>query len=1108
MQLRQTLTLDSLFTQSPDAHLLIAPQSLQIIDANDVAITLFEVDSLAALRQLTREGLAATLPERQSDGTLSAEKLAAVAETVLQTGKARFTITHLSAKGNPFDIEVTAIRLPPTQSHPEGIIHAVWRDVTEKNHLLRQLTAAHEGFKRLFEDSSQATFLLANGQTLRANHAALTLLGVPDQKTLNGRTPLDFMDTHGNPETAGNIRQHVLAHTQKTGVYRFNWPIAPPGGAPFEAEIVTTLLENYLQTADGSYQNALHVTVRDISQVQRLLKTLQDAEQTFRKVFEEAASPLFIVSLDATTLAVNRAAVTLFGYDDAASMMGKTPLDMATAQQPDGRDPHTVGEEAVRLALEHGIYRFFWVMKTRQGQLLETEITLTRLDNYGATRATVLHAEVRDLTEQNRLLRSLQEETEKAQTTLASIGDAVIVTDTEGKITFMNNVACNLTGWAHQAAQGQPVQRVFNIINETTRAKVINPVEEVLTHGKAVNLANHTVLISQDGKEFPIEDSAAPIVLPTGERLGCVLVFHDVTDRYQIMKNMQWQANHDTLTGLPNRALLADRFNRAIAVAQRQKKLLAVCLIDLDNFKPINDTYGHHIGDQLLQTVAQNLAKALRGEDTIARLGGDEFVILLGDFDNTDQITIALTRIQRVLDAPYPIGDKSHPFSASIGVAVYPADDADSDTLLRHADQAMYQAKQAGRNRIAWFDAAHDKATQTAYRTLQRIEQGLAANEFQLFYQPKVDLNTAEILGFEALLRWFHPEQGMVPPMEFLPLAEEHALIIDIGAWVIEQALQQIRAWLALGKHWSVAVNIAPRHFGQPDFVDRLATLLKRFPDVPPTLLEIEILESVAMEDIIQVQQTITQCQALGVHFALDDFGTGFSSLSYLKKLPAETVKIDQSFVRDMLNDTDDLAMVQAIINLSHSFGRLTVAEGIETEEHGVMLMRLGCAIGQGYCIARPMPAAEVPIWAAQFAPKSTWLRWAESPNWSLEDFPLLMAERDHIDWVSQVIRVATGEGVLKLAPEEINNPRLCRFGQWYYGTGRAKYGELSAFTAIEPLHDEVHRLGAAILDRLSQGDQLAVEKKCARLVALKDQIVDKLHRLQEVILRLPGAAG
>jgi len=308
-----------------------------------------------------------------------------------------------------------------------------------------------------------------------------------------------------------------------------------------------------------------------------------------------------------------------------------------------------------------------------------------------------------------RLVRQLEAEKEEAQVTLASIGDAVITTDREGRITLLNAAAAKLTGWTEDEALGRPLTEVFHIINETTRMRVENPVERVLLHGKTVALANHTVLISRDGIEYCIEDSAAPIRLPDGTLLGCVLVFHDVTDKKKLLHAVQWQAGHDALTGLPNRALLADRLQRALAAAQRQHTLLGVCLLDLDGFKPVNDRYGHAIGDRLLCEVAYRLQAGLRAEDTVARLGGDEFVLLLGDAHNVEEIYAALRRILAALDAPCCVEAGDIRVSASIGLTIYPMDEADGDTLLRHADQAMYQAKQRGRNRFHLFNVHEDR---------------------------------------------------------------------------------------------------------------------------------------------------------------------------------------------------------------------------------------------------------------------------------------------------------------------------------------------------------------------------------------------------------------
>jgi len=687
---------------------------------------------------------------------------------------------------------------------------------------------------------------------------------------------------------------------------------------------------------------------------------------------------------------------------------------------------------------------------------------------------------------------------ERAEVTLASIGDGVITTDAAGRVTFINPVAANLTGWSLDDVLDKPLSDVFNIVNEDSRQKVINPVDLVLRDGKTVMLANHTVLIARNGMEYNIEDTAAPIFLSDGSLIGCVLVFHDVSDKHRLQNAVRWQAAHDVLTNLPNRMLLADRFDRALARAQRHQMLLAVCVIDLDEFKPVNDRYGHSVGDKLLVEVAKRLTTIIRGDDTAARLGGDEFVLLLGDINDVDELELIMSRVLASLSMPYLIDNKSISISASIGSALYPIDHKDTDTLLRYADQAMYQAKQHGRNQYQPFNANVDQQITSSHQTLKRVQKALLDNELVLHYQPKVNMRTGEIVGMEALLRWQHPEQGMIPPLDFLPQIEMTELIIDIGEWVMDQALQQILAWVKAGKSWVVSINIAALHFHRGDFLQHLKDALARYPDVPPDLLEIEILESVALGDINQVNQLIRDCQTLGVSFSLDDFGTGYSSLNYLKRLPAETLKIDQSFVRDILDDRDDLIMVEAVINMGKVFNRKVIAEGVETTEHGVLLMRLGCDFVQGYGIAKPMPAIQVLDWANTYVADPAWAMWAGT-EWKLDDFPLLVAQHDHLKWVKRLIMSVEQRNVT-LNQTEITDAHQCRFGHWYYGYGVERYGQLSEFVAIEPLHNQVHEIGTAIMQACKQDDLKTARSLCATLLIAKDNILAQLTQLQKAI--------
>ncbi|MDR3391096.1 MAG: EAL domain-containing protein [Sulfuriferula sp.] len=703
-----------------------------------------------------------------------------------------------------------------------------------------------------------------------------------------------------------------------------------------------------------------------------------------------------------------------------------------------------------------------------------------------------------DITERKLLEDELHLEKERAEVTLASIGDAVMTTDVDGKVTFLNEIAERLTGWTMDEAIGMPVTQVFNIVNETTRQPGVNPVTEVVRERRVVGMSDNTVLISRKGIEHNVEDSAAPIFMSDGVLVGCVLVFHDVTEKHRLMTAVHWQAGHDTLTNLPNRALLNDRFVRALAGARRNNTLTVVCLLDLDEFKPINDVFGHEAGDEVLVEVAHRLSRAVRGEDTVARLGGDEFVLLMNEFDDMNEVEAMIGRVLTMVSAPYRIGNEIVKINASIGMTLYPLDDADPDTLLRHADQAMYQAKQAGRNRYHLFDLASDIEAQTSLRKIERVRQALIGEELCLYYQPKVNMRSGKVVGMEALLRWQHPEHGIIPPLEFLPLIEQTSLIVEIGEWVITRALEQISNWLTLGKEWVVSVNIAGLHFQRSDFCDRLSTILAAHPRVPPRLLQIEILESATLGDLGYAHDMVVSCQKLGVTFALDDFGTGYSSLTYLKRLPANVLKIDQSFVRDMLMDKEGMALVEAVISLATVFGSEVVAEGVESSEHGVLLMRLGCNFGQGYGIAHPMPAANVIDWARQYTPDASWAMWS-NVHWELSDFPLLVAQYDHLSWVKKVV-ASVYDTPLTLPRAELIDHHQCRFGHWYYGLGRKRYGQLPEYIALEKVHTEVHRVGMKIVHLYAQGDKEAAKALTGELMQLKDKILISLSNLQRSV--------
>ena len=433
-------------------------------------------------------------------------------------------------------------------------------------------------------------------------------------------------------------------------------------------------------------------------------------------------------------------------------------------------------------------------------------------------------------------------------------------------------------------------------------------------------------------------------------------------------------AHYDPLTGLPNRALLADRMSQAMMQSQRRGQRLAMAFLDLDGFKAINDTHGHAAGDQLLVTLAQRMKEALREGDTLARLGGDEFVAVLLDLDELDDTTLILNRLLTAAAQPVLYGETTLQVSASLGVSFYPqAQMMDADQLMRQADQAMYQAKQAGKNCFRIFDSEQDRSLRERHESMQSIRQAMAANEFVLQYQPKVNLRSGAVIGVEAFIRWIHPERGMLPPAQFLPMVEDHPLAVELGQWVIACAVAQIERWQQSGLNLPVSVNIGARHLHRADFVRCLREQLAKHPHVKPAGLALELLETSAFENLDHVCEVIAACREIGIQCALDDFGTGYASLTYLKKLPVAQLKIGQSFVRGMLDDPKDRAILKSIIELAAVFELQVIAKGVETVGHGVKLLQLGCELGQGYAIAHPMLAAELPDWIANWRPDPAW---------------------------------------------------------------------------------------------------------------------------------------
>lgn len=453
-----------------------------------------------------------------------------------------------------------------------------------------------------------------------------------------------------------------------------------------------------------------------------------------------------------------------------------------------------------------------------------------------------------------------------------------------------------------------------------------------------------------------------------------VSVSSDITDRAaQHERELEYRAYHDPLTGLPNQILLRDRLEHALMLATRSNDQIVVAAFDLDHFSQINEKYGHAAGDVLIERIARRLQSIMRDCDTIARTGGDELLVVIEQLENPAKGRRLLERLQQELAQPIEFNGFTTTLTASIGATAFPEDDGDADTLIRHATEALHQAKHNGRARLSWFDPEQGRDQSAFSQLLHRLEKAIVENELCLHYQPKVDMATGELLGVESLLRWQDPERGMIPPGAFLPQVEQHPISIDIGNWVLDTAISQVQRWKARGIDVSVSVNINAVHLLDPDFISTLRGHIRRYPGFNPANLELEILESTAINDIELAGKVLTECRKLGVHVSLDDFGTGFAALDYLKRLPADTLKIDQSFVRDMEDDKGNRAIIKGIIGLARAFSFDVIAEGVETTEQGCTLIELGCVNAQGFGIARPMPAHEFDSWRQTWKPPAAW---------------------------------------------------------------------------------------------------------------------------------------
>lgn len=857
----------------------------------------------------------------------------------------------LRLDGTEFWGAITASVSPGT--HPPSAFFFTLTDISTQRHSL-QITGEPEMLLRL---------ALSGGSLgLWDWNAATGELWVDERwRTMLGLSP------HGPAVTIEDWHARVHPDDQPQLDRLVEDVILNPTGSLFESEIrvrhedgrwIWVLDKGAVVERDAEHRPRRVIgTHMDITERKTSERALRDSEERYRTLVQWLPQP-FVLHRDGQLIFANPTAVSMLGAQSEEQLLGRPVLDIVH------RDFHDMVRQRIKQVVSIGVsvppaeMRFIKL----DGTLMDVEVRSTPLAFDGAPAVLVAW---HDITER----KVAEDKLRLAASVFTSSPEGIMITNAEGSIVDVNDAFTRITGYSRDEVLGQSASLLKSDRHgpEFCADLVRSLAEKSRWSGEVRDRR-------KNGEPYTQMLTVVAVPDAKGEVRQHVAMFTDITPLKEYQKRLEHIAHYDALTGLPNRVLLADRLHQATTQSLRSRRMLGVVFIDVDGFKDINDRHGHAAGDKFLIALADRMKHALREGDTLARLGGDEFVSVLVDLVDAAASVPTLTRLLAAASEPVIFGGLRLQASASIGITFYPqAQEIDAEQLLRQADQAMYQAKLAGKNRYHVFDAELDRSVRGHHETLDRIRQALAHHEFVLHYQPKVNMQSGELTGAEALIRWQHPERGLLLPADFLPVIEGHSIAVDIGEWVLNTALGQMEGWKARGLTIPVSVNVAARQMQQPGFVDRLSAMLQAHPTVQPGELDLEVLETSALQDVGRTAEIIDACRDIGVMFALDDFGTGYSSLTYLRRLPVTLLKIDRSFVLGMLDDPNDLAILEGVIGLANAFHCRVIAEGVETVPQGEALLKLGCELAQGFGIARPMPGDELPAWSAGWQPDPAW---------------------------------------------------------------------------------------------------------------------------------------
>jgi diguanylate cyclase (GGDEF)-like protein/PAS domain S-box-containing protein len=834
------------------------------------------------------------------------------------------------------------------------------QDITERKTISEQLKLIQERFQLVIDATNDGIWDwdVPSGRVYRSQRYLDLVGAVSGQDTVD----FDFFKRTVHPDDLPGALRHIQDHIDGlTPRIEFDYRLAQ------QSQNVRWLQVKGRVVRRDSQGLPLRIvgTLTDVTASRTAEIVLREREQQLARVLAGSSQGFWDLNVQTRSLKVDARLEEMLGY-------GQGEMNTAFDHWQDYVHPqdleligstiesHVAGESAgseleLRMKAKTGEWKWF----LSRGRVVTWD---------DAGKPLMMSGTQTDITER----KQFESEQREAATVFSSSYEGIMVLNTELLVTKVNPAFVRITGYSSDEVKGNLPHFLSSGKHETKFF------EEIWTAVNSIGFWSGEVWDRRkNGESYAALMSISATRSQSNTVLHYVVVFSDISKFKEHELEMDRITHYDPLTGVPNRRLLSERLGNAINRARITERALAVCVLDIDNFKLINDEQGHSVGDQVLIGLVANLRGIMRVDDTMARLGGDEFVLLLSGIASTNECAQILNRVLKAVGTPISVAQGTLVVTASIGVSLFPDDNADPDALLRHADQAMYQAKEAGKNRYCLFDLESNQKAQVHRTYLDLLRGALLNGQFELHYQPKVNLHTGKVVGAEALIRWNRPGIGLISPGDFLPHIYGSELETPLGEWVIKTALAQAATWRREGIELCVSVNISPQHLLNSGFHAYLIQALQNHPELPASCFELEVLETAAIADIALAVKILTQCRALGVQFSLDDFGTGYSSLTYLRKLPIDTLKIDQSFVRDMLHDAEDMSIVQGVIQLGDAFKKSIVAEGVESLTHCAALLAMDCWMVQGYGIARPMQPDLFANWVEAWLKDKKWLNLA-----------------------------------------------------------------------------------------------------------------------------------